>query len=116
MLNDKQALLGECGFQAFGSQGNFCVPLIVQRISRPFRIFSPAAGVGKIKKISGDPAMSTCTSNEVSLSNDGRTEATQPGSGMHRPGHGVLDTEETACLDEVMHEAALRDSALRTPR
>jgi len=27
-----------------------------------------------------------------------------------------LDTEETACLDEVMHEAALRESTLRSPR
>lgn len=30
--------------------------------------------------------------------------------------HHVLDTIETAALDEVQHEAALRDSALRVPR
>jgi len=35
---------------------------------------------------------------------------------MHRPQHSVLDTEGTACLDEVLHEAALRESALRAPR
>ena len=30
--------------------------------------------------------------------------------------HNVLDTIETAEMDEVQHEAALRDSALRVPR
>lgn len=37
-------------------------------------------------------------------------------NGMHRPQHGECDSEETACLDEVLHDAALRDSVLRTPR
>ena len=36
--------------------------------------------------------------------------------GMHRPEHGEFDSEETACQDEVLHDAALRDSVLRTPR
>lgn len=35
---------------------------------------------------------------------------------MRRPAHSVLETEATACLDEVLHEAALRESALRPPR
>ncbi|HEY9130393.1 MAG TPA: hypothetical protein VIM98_01450 [Dyella sp.] len=30
--------------------------------------------------------------------------------------HHVLDTIETAELDEVLHDAALRDSVLRVPR
>lgn len=37
-------------------------------------------------------------------------------TGMHRPGHGVLDTVEIAEADEVQREDALRDSILRTPR
>lgn len=36
--------------------------------------------------------------------------------GMHRPGHSVLDTVETAESDEVQREDALRHSILRTPR
>ena len=39
-----------------------------------------------------------------------------PGATMHRPQHGVLDTVETAAFDEILHEAALRESALRPPR
>jgi hypothetical protein len=35
---------------------------------------------------------------------------------MHAPGHCDLDTIETAALDEIQHEAALRESALRAPR
>lgn len=38
-----------------------------------------------------------------------------PGS-MHRPTHSALDTEDVAAHDEMAHEAALRDSALRVPR
>ncbi len=34
----------------------------------------------------------------------------------HTPLQGVLDTENVAALDEVQHEAALRDSALRAPK
>ena len=34
----------------------------------------------------------------------------------HPPGHGLLNNEEVAAQDELQHEAALRDSALRTPR
>ncbi|WP_266170502.1 hypothetical protein [Dyella subtropica] len=35
---------------------------------------------------------------------------------MQRPRHSALDTIETAALDEVQHEAALRESVLRSPR
>jgi hypothetical protein len=35
---------------------------------------------------------------------------------MHRPGHSPLDTIEIAATDDVLHEAALRDSSLRVPR
>jgi len=34
----------------------------------------------------------------------------------HPSGHGVLDNLDIAAHDEVDHEAALRDSALRVPR
>ena len=34
----------------------------------------------------------------------------------HPPGHGLLDTLDVAAHDEVQHEAALRNSALRPPR
>jgi hypothetical protein len=37
-------------------------------------------------------------------------------TGMHRPQHGECDSEETAFQDELLHDAALRDSVLRTPR
>jgi hypothetical protein len=37
-------------------------------------------------------------------------------TGMQRPQHGECDSEETACLDDVLQDAALRDSVLRTPR
>ncbi len=43
-------------------------------------------------------------------------DAAIPASAMHHPKHCVLDTLETAALDELQHEAALRDSALRPPR
>lgn len=34
----------------------------------------------------------------------------------HQPGHGLLNNEEVAAQDELQHDAALRDSALRVPR
>ncbi|HET6553055.1 MAG TPA: hypothetical protein VFG49_05895 [Dyella sp.] len=34
----------------------------------------------------------------------------------HPPGHGLLENTEIAAQDELQHEAALRDSALRVPR
>lgn len=41
---------------------------------------------------------------------------TVPPAPPHPPGHSVLDTLEIAALDEILHEAALRNSSLRTPR
>lgn len=39
-----------------------------------------------------------------------------PTASRHPPGHGLMDNLEIAAHDEVEHEAALRDSALRPPR
>lgn len=60
--------------------------------------------------------MSTKTTADADLNKNGTTEVTTSPTGMHRPPHCALDTEETACLDEVQHDAALRESALRAPR
>jgi hypothetical protein len=60
--------------------------------------------------------MSTIASTDVNGSKDGMADASISPTGMHRPGHGASDSEGTACLDEIQHEAALRDSTLRAPR
>lgn len=60
--------------------------------------------------------MNTSNPADTHASKDGLTDAAHSGTGMHRPGHSALDAEETACLDEVQLEAALRDSTLRVPR
>lgn len=60
--------------------------------------------------------MSTKTTVDAELDKSGAAEATTSPTGMHRPPHCVHDTEETACFDEVRHEAALRESVLRSPR
>ncbi|WP_266181289.1 hypothetical protein [Dyella humicola] len=45
------------------------------------------------------------------------TEITIPPTVLrHPPGHGLMDALDVAGHDEVQHEAALRDSALRPPR
>ena len=44
------------------------------------------------------------------------TEITVPPTTMRHPAHGVMDNVDIAGHDEVDHEAALRDSTLRTPR
>ncbi|WP_199096203.1 hypothetical protein [Dyella sp. ASV21] len=44
------------------------------------------------------------------------TDITVPPTAMRHPAHGVLDSVDMANHDEVDHEAALRDSALRVPR
>ena len=43
-------------------------------------------------------------------------EVSHSPTGMRRPGHSESDSEETAFADEIRHDAALRDSVLRTPR
>lgn len=60
--------------------------------------------------------MSTNATDAADPNNSHVADIAASPSAMHRPKNGVLDTEETACLDEVLHEAALRDSALRAPR
>jgi hypothetical protein len=52
--------------------------------------------------------------------NESSTETTpdapaSPGS-MHRPAHSPLDTIDIAATDDALHDAALRNSTLRTPR
>ncbi|BDU21066.1 hypothetical protein [Dyella sp. GSA-30] len=54
------------------------------------------------------------SNGNTDLNKPGPTEAVPPTT--PHTSHNVLDTIETAALDEVQHEAALRDSALRVPR
>ncbi|MFK2899619.1 hypothetical protein ISP15_04660 [Dyella jejuensis] len=37
-------------------------------------------------------------------------------AGMHRPHHDAVDTADIAAHDEVLHDAALRESMVRMPR
>ena len=60
--------------------------------------------------------MSTNATIDVNGSKDGMADVAISPTGMHRPGHGASDSEGTACLDEIQHEAALRESTLRVPR
>jgi hypothetical protein len=60
--------------------------------------------------------MSTNIIIDVNGNKDGMADAAISPTGMHRPGHGASDSEGTACLDEIQHEAALRESILRVPR
>jgi hypothetical protein len=60
--------------------------------------------------------MSTNASTDVNGNKDGMADVTISPTGMHRPRHGASDSEGTACLDEIQHEAALRESILRVPR
>lgn len=60
--------------------------------------------------------MNTKATADADPNKNGVALVTTSSTGMHRPPHCVLDTEETACLDEVQHDAALRESMLRTPR
>jgi hypothetical protein len=47
---------------------------------------------------------------------DGTEITVPPTANRHPPGHGLLDALDVAGHDEVQHEEALRDSALRPPR
>jgi hypothetical protein len=60
--------------------------------------------------------MSTKPAADNTIEKDGAGDTPAHPGGMHRPRHSALDTEDVAAHDEVLHEAALRDSALRTPR
>jgi hypothetical protein len=60
--------------------------------------------------------MSTNTTADISGNKDGMADVAISPTGMHRPGRGASDSEGTACLDEIQHDAALRESTLRLPR
>jgi hypothetical protein len=60
--------------------------------------------------------MTTKPATETAIEKEGASDASMTPSHMHRPGHSALDTEDVAAQDEVLHDAALRDSALRAPR
>lgn len=60
--------------------------------------------------------MSKPTAVDPEFDPSGIPGAVNPATGLHHPGHSALDMAETAELDEVLHDAALRDSVLRTPR
>ncbi|AIF47532.1 hypothetical protein [Dyella japonica] len=55
------------------------------------------------------------TMNSVVPDGDAADLAILP-TGMHHPAHGELDNVDIAGHDEVDHDAALRDSSLRTPK
>jgi hypothetical protein len=61
--------------------------------------------------------MRTTPHADDSLPSGDTTEVTVPPTvSRHPPGQGLMDNLEIAAQDEVQHEAALRDSALRPPR
>jgi hypothetical protein len=60
--------------------------------------------------------MTTKPSTDATINKDGAPDAAVPPGAMHGPHHNALDMAEIAAHDEVQHEAALRDSALRVPR
>jgi hypothetical protein len=61
--------------------------------------------------------MRTTTHANDALPNGDDSDVTVPPAlSRHPPGHGLMDNLEIAAHDEVEHEAALRDSALRPPR
>jgi hypothetical protein len=61
--------------------------------------------------------MRTTLHADESLPNGDTTEVTvTPTVSRHPPGHGLMDNLDIAAHDEVEHEAALRNSALRPPR
>jgi hypothetical protein len=60
--------------------------------------------------------MTTKATTETLIDKEGTADTSASVGHMHRPGHSALDTEDVAAHDEVLHETALRDSALRAPR
>jgi hypothetical protein len=60
--------------------------------------------------------MSTHSTTDADANPGDMTDVTISPTAMHRPGHCPLDNAEIAATDEVMHDMALRDSVLRTPR
>jgi hypothetical protein len=49
-------------------------------------------------------------------STESAPDAPVPSGNMHRPAHSPLDTIDIAATDDVLHDAALRNSSLRVPR
>jgi hypothetical protein len=60
--------------------------------------------------------MTTTTTTDHGAFGEDSSDGALTATGMHRPEHGVLDAIETAVHDEVLHDAALRQSAVRKPR
>jgi hypothetical protein len=59
--------------------------------------------------------MSTQPADPESTPESAPEAPVSPGS-MHRPAHSPLDTIDIATTDDVLHDAALRNSSLRVPR
>jgi hypothetical protein len=53
---------------------------------------------------------------DTESSTESTPDAPVPPGSMHRPAHSSLDTIDIAATDDVLHEAALRNSSLRVPR
>ncbi len=60
--------------------------------------------------------MTTKPAADVSITKDGGSDIPASPGAMHRPNHSAQDMADIATHDELQHEAALRDSALRVPR
>jgi hypothetical protein len=60
--------------------------------------------------------MTTKPNADISINKEGVNDTPASPGAMHRPNHSPLDGADVAAHDEVQHEAALRDSALRVPR
>ena len=92
--------------------GNY---LVITRQAESDAYFAPINNQYDAENLKGR-TMSTNASTDVDGNKDGMADVTISPTGMHRPGHGASDSEGTACLDEIQHEAALRESILRVPR
>lgn len=55
-------------------------------------------------------------STDIESSTESTAAVPPSAGGMHRPTHSAVDTIDIAAADDVLHDAALRDSALRVPR
>jgi hypothetical protein len=53
---------------------------------------------------------------DTESSTESTPDAQVPPGSMHRPAHSPLDTIDIAATDDVLHDAALRNSSLRVPR
>jgi len=60
--------------------------------------------------------MTTKPVADTSIEKEGASDTPGSPGHMHHPTHSALDTADVAAHDEMLHEAALRDSSLRVPR